>query len=239
MGSCRFQAPISPIHSHHYRKANKMQRAIRGLRAPLTRAATHRALSSAAVEADLPPAAGVAGRYSQALYNAAKKTNTLDAVVADVDRMQALRDSSPGLNEFLLNPSLPRTAKVDTLTEIMDRESFSPTFKQFMLVLADNGRTPESAKILAAFREIMASVKGEVVVKVTSASEIGEWEMALLKKNIKTSFFKNRVTDLTVETAVDQELIGGLTIQVGDRFMDLSTRTELRKVQEEILKSVA
>lgn len=216
-----------------------MQRAIRALRAPVARATGRRTLATSTAEVDLPPAAGVSGRYSHALYNAALKTNTLDAVVADVDRIQALRESSPELNEFLLNPSLPRSAKYDTLTEIMNRETFSPTFRQFLLLLAENGRTPESAKIFAEFQEIMAAIKGEVVVKVTSAAEIGEWEMALLKKHIKSRFFEDRVTELTVESAIDSDLIGGLTIQVGDRFMDLSTRTELRKVQEEIMKSSA
>lgn len=216
----------------------KMQRLFHSIRSGSGRIAARRLLSTAAAD-ELPAAAGSAGRYSQALYNAAQKVKALDAVTADVNRMQTLREESADFNEFLLNPTLPRDAKREALAEVMDRESFSQTFKQFMYVMADNGRTPETAKILAAFQDIIASVKGEVVCKVTSAVPIGEWEQAALKKAIKQRFFDGKAADITVETAIDPELLGGITVQVGDRFMDLSTRTELRKVQEEILKAVA
>lgn len=202
-------------------------------------AQTRRRLCSAAVAADLPPPVGTAGRYSAALYNAATKTGTLDIVINDVESMQMMCKTNADLDEFLRNPSLPRSAKVDALMEIMAKAKFSKTFTQFMMVVAENGRTAESERILQSFQEIIASIKGEVVVKVTSTMELSEWELALLKKKIKERFFEGKPdADLTVETAIDPELLGGLTIQVGDRFMDLSTRTELRKLQDVILKSV-
>jgi len=190
----------------------------------------------------LPTAAGSSGRYSHALYNAAVKLDVLDTVSNDVDRMQSMRESSDELDQFFRNPSLPRSAKRDTLEAIMAADgSFSTTFQHFMYVLAENGRTPESGRILADFQEIIKAIKGEVIVKVTSAVEFSEWELAFLKKKIKENFFKDsaKAAEVSVETAIDPELLGGMTLQVGDRFMDLSTRTELRKVQEEILKSVA
>lgn len=217
--------------------------AMMNVRGPAARAGGQRALATATVEVskdDIPKASGTAGRYSMALFNAANRVGSLDAVAGDVNRMEELRTSSPALDEFLRNPSLPRIAKRETLETILSRESFSTTFTQFMYVMADNGRTPESAKIFAAFQDIMAAIKGEVVVKVISAMPFSEWEMALLKKKVKQRFFEGKAdTELTVETAIDEDLIGGMTIQVGDRFMDLSTRTELRKLQEEILKSVS
>ncbi len=215
-----------------------MQRAATTL--ALRSGAVRRAFATAVAADELPKVAGTAGRYSMALYTAANRTGTLDTVVADVERMENLRKESTSLDEFLRNPSLPRAAKLETLKEILARGKFSPTFTQFMYVIAENGRTPESAKIFEAFQEIMAAVKGEVVVKVTSAAPFSEWELALLKKNIKERFFEGKEsTELTVETAIDEDLLGGMTIMVGDRFMDLSTRTELRKLQEVILKSTS
>lgn len=209
------------------------------LRCASSRVLPARSLATAAISAhDLPKAPGTAGRYSMALYNAATNIGSLDAVTADVARIEELRNQCGEFDEFLRNPSLPRAAKRVTLEKILEREDFSPTFVHFMYVIADNGRTPESSKIFAAFQDIIAVIKGEVVVKVISAVPFPEWELALLKKKVKERFFDGKETELTVETEIDEELIGGMTIQVGDRFMDLSTRTELRKLQEEILKSV-
>lgn len=200
--------------------------------------AIRRGLASSVSAEELPRAAGSAGRYSMALYQAANRMGTLDAVVSDVDAMESMRKTSGSLDEFLANPSLPRKAKLETLTEILSRGKFSPTFTQFMYVMAENGRTTESAKIFQAFQDIIAAVKGEVVVKVTSAQAFSEWELALLKKNIKQRFFEGKEMELSFETAIDEELLGGMTIMVGDRFMDLSTRTELRKLQDAIMKSM-
>lgn len=194
--------------------------------------------SLSAEAAEIPSAVDTAGRYATALYHAANKTKSMEAVSADVTRMQEMQSTIPTLDEFLLNPTLPRSAKLDALSEVIARSSFSPTFSQFLMVMAENGRTADAGKALEAFQNILSALKGEVICKVTTTTPLSEWEMALLKKKIKQRFFADKAdAEVTVETAIDADLIGGLTIQVGDRFMDLSTRTELRKLQEVILKT--
>lgn len=189
---------------------------------------------------ELPKAVDTPGRYATALYQAARKSGSLDSVESDVGRMLEMQSTIPSLDEFLSNPSLPRSAKVDALGEIVKRSDFSPTFSQFLMVMAENGRTTDMKKSLDAFQTIMSSLQGKVVCKVTTTEPLTEWEMALLKKRIKLRFFADKPeADLTVETAIDEELIGGLTIQVGDRFMDLSVRTELRKLQDTVSKAVS
>lgn len=153
--------------------------------------------------------------------------------------MQLWRAESKTFDGFLQNPTLSRSAKMEIISEVMRKAGFSDTFTHFMMIVAENGRTLDSDKILQAFQDIMSTLKGEVVVKVTTTAPLTEWELALLKKNVKLRFFAhNPDTDITVETILDDSLIGGFTIQVGDRFMDLSTRTELRKLQEVIQKTM-
>lgn len=213
-----------------------LRAASRSLAAP----STHRPFCAAAsATAEIPKAVDTPGRYATALYSAANKMNVMDAVVSDVARMQEMTSSNENLSGFLSNPSLPRSAKVDTISEIVSRSEFTPAFSNFMMVMAENGRTADVPKALTAFQEIMASLKGEVVCKVTTTEPLSEWELAFLKKKIKERFFSDKPdTELTVETAIDDELLGGLTVQVGDRFMDLSTRTELRKLQESITQAI-
>lgn len=192
------------------------------------------------MEVEPPKAFDTAGRYANALYNAAKKSNVIDTVSADVAQMQSMQATNSTLNEFLLNPTLPRAAKTEAIDEIVQKAGFSDVFSNFLRVMAENGRTADASKSMASFQEIISALKGEVTCKVTTTVPLSEWELALLKKKIKQRFFADSPdAELTVETAIDQDLLGGLTVQVGDRFMDLSTRTELRKLQEVILKSVA
>lgn len=196
----------------------------------------HRRLSAAAAAAaeDAPKAHGIVGRYAMALYAAASKQGTLDTVAADVAKLQEMEGGSLSFREFLKDPTLPRTAKVETINAVMNRGSFSETFSNFMYVITENGRSSETSKIMATFNEMIASTKGEVSMKVVSSIPLTEWELALLKKTIKERFYPNKTTEIHVETAVDDSLLGGFTVQIGDRFMDLSTRTELRRLTEAI-----
>jgi F-type H+-transporting ATPase subunit O len=202
----------------------------------VARAGAQRSFAAAATAqaADMPKATGTFGRYASALYSAAHKLGALDTVTSDVHAMQKMQSSTPAFDTFMRNPTLPRSAKVATLATVVKKAGFSQTFSNFILVVAENGRTAEVDKILATFSDMIASTKGEVVLKVTSTEPLSEWELALLQKNIRSRFFEGAAADFTVETSIDESLLGGLTVQIGDRFMDLSTRTELRKLTEVI-----
>lgn len=201
-------------------------------------ATSWRAMSASATAGveEQPQTVGTSGRYAAALYALGSKTNSLKTIADEVVAMQKMQASSQEFNEFLLNPTLQRTAKVETLSEVTRKAGFSKTFSHFMTVVAENGRTPETGKILAAFTDMISATEGKAVVKVTTALPLTEWELALLKKNIRKRYFQEN-SEINLETAIDKSLLGGLTIQIGDKFMDLSTRTELRKLSELIASS--
>lgn len=192
------------------------------------------AAAAAAAEAvDMPKATGAFGRYASALYSAAMKGGELEEVSADVRALQSMQKTSPAFDSFMNNPTLPRSAKVAALADVAKNADFTSTFSNFMMVIAENGRTSEAENILKSFSEMIASTKGEVVLEVTSTVPLSEWELALLQKKIRNRFFGG-VAEFTVKTAIDESLLGGLTVMIGDRFLDLSTKTELRKLTEVI-----
>lgn len=201
----------------------------------------HRGYAAAAAESakavEMPKGAGTSGRYAVALYSAATKSKSLDAVNEDVAAMLEMQKGTEAFDTFLRNPTLPRSAKVDVLDMVAQKAGFSPTFTNFLKVVAENGRTADSQRIMQTFSDMMSSQKGEVVLKVTSTAPLSEWELALLKKNIQERFYSDAPAEFTVETAIDESLLGGLTVQIGDRFMDLSVREELRKIEAVIQSS--
>jgi F-type H+-transporting ATPase subunit O len=210
-------------------------------RVALSGVGAKRGLAAVATETagaiEVPKVYGTAGRYATALYTAAMKGKTFDAVSADVTQMQSMQSASPAFDEFMRNPTLARSAKTEILTGVVKKAGFSRTFSNFLLVVAENGRSAEMQKILSTFEGMIASTKGEVVVKVATTIPLTEWELALLKKSIKERFYPDSEAELLVETSIDDSLLGGLTIQIGDRFMDLSARTELRRLTEVIGRS--
>lgn len=58
---------------------------------------------------------GLEGRYASALYSAATKNKTLDAVEKELTSFQKSMKADPKLKEFLINPTYKRDLKVDAL----------------------------------------------------------------------------------------------------------------------------
>merc|ERR1711972_1078591 len=78
-----------------------------------------RQLSTTAAKNDLqkPPIQlfGLQGRYATALYSAAVKEKSLDAVEKEVKMAQALFKSDAKFDEFIRNPTVARSLKKDDL----------------------------------------------------------------------------------------------------------------------------
>lgn len=76
--------------------------------------------SSAACQMVKPPVQvfGLEGRYASALYSAASKNKTLDAVEKELVQFQKSVKADPKLKEFLINPTLKRNLKVDALKHL-------------------------------------------------------------------------------------------------------------------------
>jgi len=184
-------------------------------------------------------AVGLTGRYANALYGAATKASALDAVRSDVAELRKLAAASSSFTTFLRDPSLSRSAKKDVLSSVMKAGNFHPTLASFLYVVAENGRATEAEKILDDFHAMVAVGGGAHEAVVTSAAPLSEWELAMLKKSIVRRFFgANSGVEVDVQPVVNPELVGGFTVQVGDKFVDLSVKAELMKVTSFLQKTL-
>jgi len=79
----------------------------------------------------------------------------------------------------------------------------------------------------------MSAHKGEIAAKVTTAKALDARELKDLQAVLQT-FVKTGNT-LKLETKVDPSLIGGMVVELGDRYIDLSISSRLR-TYENIVK---
>ena len=67
----------------------------------------------------------------------------------------------------------------------------------------------------------MRANRGQVLGVVTSADELTKAQLKSLEDSFKASFLKSGET-LIMDTRINPEILGGLQVQIGDQFMDLS-----------------
>ena len=102
----------------------------------------------------------------------------------------------------------------------------------FLLVLDDHDRLDALRSIDAAVRDLYEERTGKVRVEVRSALPLTEDQREKLRQELRASLGREPVLDVRV----DPELLGGLTVQVGDTLYDASIRTRLEQIRNQLIE---
>ena len=106
--------------------------------------------------------------------------------------------------------------------------------KNFLCVVAENGRLSESKKIYDCLEEYVMANNGEVKATVTSAHPMNPDQLAKLSAQLST--FVEEGESLKIETKVDPRIVGGFTVAMGEDYYDLSLMSRIRHLETELSK---
>eukprot|EP00088_Acartia_fossae_P054465 TRINITY_DN6261_c1_g2_i1.p1 TRINITY_DN6261_c1_g2~~TRINITY_DN6261_c1_g2_i1.p1 ORF type:complete len:218 (+),score=94.69 TRINITY_DN6261_c1_g2_i1:28-654(+) len=179
---------------------------------------------------------GIEGRYATALYSAASKQKSLDAVEKDLKSFSDVLQKDQRLGEFLRDPSVQKSLKNDGLAGVADKMKLNPLSKNLLLAVAENNRFNLIPAIATAFSTIMAGHRGEVVCEVTTAKALNAAMTKEIEAALSGHLKKGEKALITYK--VDPALIGGMVVSIGDKFCDMSMATKLNKYSE-LLKAAA
>lgn len=193
--------------------------------------------SAAAAEDEFKPPLklfGLAARYASALYTAAGKAGTLAAVEKELKTVVDAAASDAKFRQFLEDPTMPKAKKLAGLNDFCDGAKMSDTTKSFLKVVAENGRLSDVAKMYDSFEEQIMASKGEAKAIVTTADALTPQELASVTEALKGHIPKGQT--LKVEAKVDPRIVGGLTVGIGEKYLDLSLLSRIKKVEAELAK---
>jgi ATP synthase F1 delta subunit len=167
--------------------------------------------------------------YARALFEAAREQGRVDEVVTEVgDFAEAVR-TVPELRSLLENPQLDPAAKRGALGDLL--ADADPLVKNFLLVLAEKGRTGELEEIGRELDELVAREEGRLNVELTTAYELSDEEAAGIVRKIE------QASGRTVEASrrVDPGLVGGIVLQAGTYRVDASVRGRLERLRRTLV----
>jgi len=113
--------------------------------------------------------AGVAGRYARALYDLAQESAAVEPVSRELERFQALLDSSDDLRRLVKSPVFSAEEQEVALQAIFNTVGIDGLATKLILLLAKNRRLSAVSDIIQAYRSLVAQARGEVTADVTSA----------------------------------------------------------------------
>ncbi len=173
-------------------------------------------------------------RYANALFQLSKEAKVVDSVSKDLQNLKDIINNNEKFLSLVKNPSVSKSEKNNVFTAIAKKIELSKLTSNFIGVIIRKNRVNYLLDIINSFENLIASLRGEKLAIITSATELSEAEVKDIKIKLKEKFD----SDFIINVKVDPNLIGGLKIQVGSQMIDSSIKNQLQLLKEK-MKEVA
>jgi len=172
-------------------------------------------------------------RYSRALYEVGKESSEIEKIETQVKEFQLLYKNNSEIKNFILNPS----HLIDTQNKVLDilskKLGFTKNLKNFFLLLIEKRRIFFVKKILDSFLKLCSINRGEIKASLISSKELSSVELEKVGKELSSSMGST----IKFDYKVDNELIGGLKLQLGSFMIDTSIKNKLKKYKQKMLEN--
>jgi len=169
--------------------------------------------------------------YAEALFDVAKKKGKLDAIGTDLGQFADAVSDNRDLQTFLFSPHFASAEKVEGLKRALS--GADAELLNFLELLIEKHRMPEIFRIRRELDELWKRENKRIDVTVTSAVELDPAVVAKVGEEIE------RQTGQKVDLAsrVDDEILGGIVLQVGNMVLDASIRSRLEKLRKSVAQA--
>lgn len=193
-------------------------------------------------EPDVTPAARenhavtgpVAENYAQALFELAEQEGegegSLEATSEELAQVVRLVRHEPGLKALFDHKTISPERRSASLERIF-RDRISNLLLRFLHVLNQHKRLDALQAIHSVFQNRLKERAGEVDVELHTATQLDSETLENVAQKIGRAIGRKAI----VRPQVDESLIGGLKLRLGDRVIDGSVARQLEKIRAELV----
>ena len=172
-------------------------------------------------------------RYSRALFEVVDDAKELEKTESDVRAFQLLLNSSESLNNFIKDPTQSISQQNKVMNLLSNKIGISKNLKNFFLLLIEKRRIFFVNKISESFLKLCSKKRGEIKASLISSKELSQSELDKITKDLSEAMGSS----LKFDYKLDQELIGGLKLQLGSFMIDTSIKNKLKKYEKIMIES--
>ncbi|MFF2912273.1 F0F1 ATP synthase subunit delta [Paenibacillus sp. NPDC057934] len=169
----------------------------------------------------------VAGRYAKALYSAAVEKGITLQVEEELKTVVEVLHNDQEVKRFILAPRISQSDKLKVLRSVL-QDKLSPTVLNTVELLVSRGRTDIFADLLETYIKIEGDALGIGDATVYSAYSLSEDE----KTAVAAEFGQLVNRTIRVTNVVDQSVLGGLKVVIGDTLYDGSLSSKLERLEK-------
>lgn len=175
-----------------------------------------------------------ASRYAKSLIDLSTEQNALQDMMNDMVLFEQVVNNNSELEAILKNPIVPLDKKAGILNDVFGNKVHQIT-QSFLKLVVNKGRAGILFEVSKQFIAQYNTIKGIVTAEITSAVALNEATKAEIVALVKREMGAN---DVVVKEKVDEKLIGGFVLKVGDKQFDASIASGLNKLKKEFAQGI-
>lgn len=174
----------------------------------------------------------VSNTYGDALFELALEEDKVDELFEESKVIREVFLSNGELLKLLNHPKIDKEEKISVIENIF-KERASKTILGFLILVVKKERQNNIIEVLDYFIARIKEYKRIGVAYITTAVETTDVQKkAIENKLLATTTYKT----FEMNYSVDESLIGGMIIRIGDKVIDSSISSKLSDLSKDLYK---
>ncbi len=165
-------------------------------------------------------------RYAQALLDLS--LNETDSVRQEFDQLVGIYNSDFEFRNFLIDPRIKMDKKLALVKEVFTGR-LSKNMLNFVMLLITKKRIEELSNIYEQFVYLADRRANVLDVKVVTTAPLDEAQLNSLKQKFGNKY---NASSVKITEIVDQSIIGGIKVIIGDKVYDGSIKGRIESLTE-------
>ena len=170
--------------------------------------------------------------YGDALFELAVEKDKVDVLLEEVVQLREVLSENDEFGRLMNHPKIIKEEKIQVAKSVFEGR-VSEELLGFLTIIITKDRYKDIDEILDYFIAEVKRYKGIGVATVTTAVPLKEEQCKKIEQKLLDT---TEYTKMEMHYQLDESLIGGMVVRIGDRVVDSSIKTKLSELQKELLK---
>ena len=175
----------------------------------------------------------LSSRYAKSLLSLVVEQKKLEDTLSDMKHIKSICSENKDLSLLLKSPIVKTDKKISILSEIFST-SVSDVTMSFIHIITSKKREMYLEGIAESFISLYKVHNNIETVTLTTAVPIDENTKSEILSYIK----KNGKTDVELTEIIDQDILGGMIVKIGDKQLDASVIRDIKELKKTFNKNL-
>lgn len=176
----------------------------------------------------------IANRYAEALFELSEEENITKEIYNELNNVVDIVKNNKDLDNVLKSPLVAKAEKVQ-LIETLFNTKINNNLKNFLKILVEKGRISSLKSIELTFKELLNDKHNIIEGTVISAIALTDEKVKELEEKLSKKYNKN----VTLENKVDESILGGVLVRLGNTQIDGSVKTRLDNIKDQLSQVIS